>query len=179
MTQTQQSYQPTLTNKDFISLVNETSKSLNLTLEESKMVINSQVARFVAEIPFICSQKEPEQKAVLSLIILVSAKRNKALYASKINQSILERVSLCVVGQDGDQELLKACKTFLTLASLEDHKYDLEDDIKNNYPNPLRNTLDFDTEKARLFLSVSNMSNETRSIIDEKGFHAVAGGIWM
>lgn len=168
-----------LSKKEYESLIIEVDKSIFLTIKERKMLLNSPVAYAAANLPYICEQDFPDQKAVLTINNIIIATRNKNFFASRKQQTINDRINLCLVESGGNRELATAYKLYFELASLEDHKHDLANDINNNYPNPLVNEIDYYKTKEAITQKMELLSARTKEILDECKLDNIITNYWF
>lgn len=169
-----------LNNGVYGELINQVNSVMNLTEKENKTLFIHSVPRFIAEIPFLANQKNPEVKAVLNLISYIGGSRNSEFFAQRKEQSISERIDTYINNSDGNREVLNLCRDILEEVSLYDHKNDAEEDMKNNHPNPLnRGEIVFKTEKRRLRLKREGYSQNIKNLIEGRFEGEVLSSFWL
>lgn len=169
-----------LTQTEFLELIKEVDKCLYLSKKEKSTLTTSPVAFAVANIPFVSNQDNPTQKAVLSLSNLIIATRNTSLFSHKKGLTIRERIDFGIVESGGDRDIVEAYKLFLELASLEDHKHDIDKDIKTGHPNPLiHNEVKYYRAKNKIYRNLYSISPFISKIVDKGYFDPIVTGFWL
>ncbi len=115
--------------------------SYNLDKKEIELLNNSQIITFVVDYPFIANQDFPDKMAVLNAGNIIAAYRNNNFFKTGKNQSIKQRVSLCLHQTNDDPKIREAAILLLELVSLQDHKNDRKTDLIEGKFNPLNENI--------------------------------------
>lgn len=167
------------TEKLYAEMIHEADRCLGLSYKERENLEKNSVPRFIAEIPFMAEQENPEEKGIFNLISYVTGSRNPGFFAQRKAQTIRERIDTYLHGSDGNREIMELCRDIIEEVSLYDHKSDLEEDKKTGHPNPiLRGEIDFIKEKRRLKAKRLNYSPSIRNMVEGKFEGEVLSKYW-
>lgn len=168
-----------LTDECYLQVINKANMALNLSVKELRLLKECVVPRFIAEIPFLAKQENPEVISAFNLISYITGSRNKKFFAQRANQTISERIDTYIHGSDGDREVVSFCKDVLEEVSLYDHKSDLPLDAEKGYPNPLLSgEIDFHTERKRLKARKYSYSHRVRKLIEGRYEGEILASFW-
>lgn len=140
-----------LSNQNYFELVKQCDKSMNLTPEENQMLLTHAVPRFIAGIPYLSCESNPDLLACMNLNAYIGGFRNREFFATRPGETIQDRIEPYIHSVDGKQDIISLCKVVLEEVSLLDHNNDKEDDIKTGHSNPIVDgVIDFKKEKNRI-----------------------------
>lgn len=140
-----------LSDKDYFMLVSKCDKSMLLSMEESELLFNGAVPRFIAGIPYLSGESNPDILAVMNLNSYIAGIRNNEFFSQRDNETIKDRIEPYIHSVNGLPETVALCKLVLEEVSLMDHYNDKEEDKKTGHSNPInKGIIDFETEKRRI-----------------------------
>jgi hypothetical protein len=125
-----------------------TTQAANLSEEEAKKLKNSLAAKIIVATARISGCSYPKRIIVSHLCTLMADVRNKLIFGHKAGESLEARLEPVNFYPGGDPIAVKAGMLLLKLLSLNDHKYDIADDILAGKQNPLIVDMDYQAEKA-------------------------------
>lgn len=168
-----------LSDEQYLSFIEIVDSIVNLRENERRSLHTLAIAKFFAQIPYICSQPNPDQKAVLNLVNYIVLSRCPEVFAARKNQTIRERVELLPILGGEDKELMSMCIDILEETSLMDHEHDQEDDLRNNHPNPINDKIiDFHSEKRRMEIRRLNYSDTLKEVLNDLNLDDFFWGWW-
>lgn len=168
-----------LTDKEYFRIVNECNSSLSLTRDENNLLLNSSVPRFIANIPYLSGESNPDILACMNLTTYIAGTRNKGFYQSRDNETIAERIEPYIHSVNGNSETIKLCKLILEEVSLLDHRNDLKEDIKSGKSNPIASgIIDFHKEKEKIESARKSYPLEIQEIVDSSFKGEVLASFW-
>lgn len=156
-----------LSDKDYFELVKSCDKSLHLSAQENQMLLNSAVPRFIAGIPYLSCESNPDILACMNLITYVTGTRNKEFFSTRPGETIQDRIEPYVHSVNGKEDVISLCKVILEEVSLNDHNSDKEDDIKTGHSNPIVDgIIDFRKEKRRINKKKREYPSDIQKLVD-------------
>lgn len=168
-----------LTTKNYEKLVFELKKGWVLTDEEVMNLMTNPIAHFIASVPYGAKQSNPDQVAIFNLTNYLTINRLEKRFHHRDDQTIKDRASLVLnYYGSGDFEIIDAAREIATKASLEDHKNDFDDDIKNNHPNPLASLTSYKEEQKRYDLINAGFSRKVRKFLENYDVPGICWGWW-
>lgn len=169
----------TLSNEEFSKIINECDRSLNLTTRERELLNNSPVAKFIAQVPYISNEANPDILACMNLISYIAGTRNGSFFQARGNETIGERIEPYIHSVNGDKETISLCKLVLEEVSLLDHKNDYAKDIKSGHSNPLvSGIIDFQKEKERINSRKRIYPQHIQDLVDSSFKGEVLSSFW-
>lgn len=168
-----------LSDVEYFRLVNECNRSLNLTKGEYELLLNSPVPKFIAGIPYLANEINPDILACMNLNTYITGTRNGSFFQARENETIAERIEPYIHSVNGDTETISLCKLILEEVSLLDHKNDFEKDIKSGHSNPLvAGIIDFQKEKERLSNKKKTYPKKIQELVDRTFRGDILNSFW-
>lgn len=156
-----------LSDKEYFELVKVCDKSLHLTAEENQLLLNGAVPRFIAGIPYLSCETNPDILATMNLISYVACSRNGEFFATRPGESIQDRIEPYIHSVNGKEDIISLCKVILEEVSLNDHNSDKEEDIKSGHSNPIVDgIIDFESEKRKLDEKKRQYPEDVQKLVD-------------
>lgn len=152
---------------EYFRLVNECNRSLSLSKSEYELLLNSPVPKFIAGIPYLANETNPDILACMNLNTYITGARNSSFFKARENETMTERIEPYIHSISGDKKIISLCKLVLEEVSLLDHKSDFDENIKSEHSNPLvSGIIDFQKEKERINNKKRTYPREIQNLID-------------
>ena len=127
------------------------SASMGLSDAQKGVLAQNQVARLVAELPFIAGCEQAERTAYAHLGTLLLAARNPRVFGHGASDTLEGRLFTISGFQGGDRRIIERGMKLLALCSLGDHMRDAAFDASRGKYNPINaGVVNADAEKERL-----------------------------
>ncbi len=152
--------------QEYRKICNTIIKGYALTKEEKVKAFNNKIFAFVIDYPFLSGQSFPDEIAVLNAGTLIAHYRNTKFFQTRENQTIHDRVSLCLLKTDDDEQIRELALLLLEAASLNDHFSDSEKDRLAGKRNPVSDgIISFPKEKERIEMKINNIDYSVKEAL--------------
>ena len=167
------------TESTWLDIASHVAASFRLTDQESKILLESRIAKLLASIPFLAGCENPERTSVSNLAIyMMSVNESKAFFNAtpQDDRSVFARLSLARF-EGGDQAIIDRGISLLAVNMIADYKREVVWDLTNGKHNPIANgTWDYDELFAQLRSTIEAVECPQMDEIVE--VHEIVDNFW-
>lgn len=157
-----------LSEKDYELLVLKCKRSMLLSDSEVEILLKNPVSKFLAGIPYLSGESEPDILAVMNLNSFIAGIRDREFFSQRCKERKQKRVDPYVHSVDGHIDTISFCKLVLEEVSLFDNYNNRKKKEIRGFSNPINiGLIDFESEKRRLNAKKTKYPKHVQILVDE------------